>query len=36
MEYNIYNPVEIASISKLMSYLLIMENIKGGLISLVR
>lgn len=33
-EYNIYKPVEIASITKLMSYIIIMEEIEKGLISL--
>ncbi|NMB08975.1 MAG: D-alanyl-D-alanine carboxypeptidase [Tissierellia bacterium] len=33
-EYNIYKPVEIASITKLMSYLIVMEAIEKGSISL--
>lgn len=33
-EYNIYKPIEIASISKLMSYLVVMEQIEKGFISL--
>jgi D-alanyl-D-alanine carboxypeptidase (penicillin-binding protein 5/6) len=33
-EYNIYKPVEIASITKLMSYLIIMEDVQRGKISL--
>lgn len=32
-EYNVYKPVEIASISKLMSYAIVMEAIDGGDIS---
>lgn len=33
-EYNIYKPMEVASITKMMSYLIIMDNIKAGSISL--
>ncbi|MCF6460115.1 D-alanyl-D-alanine carboxypeptidase [Clostridium sp. Cult3] len=33
-EYNIYKPMEIASITKLMSYLVIMEEIEKGTISM--
>ena len=33
-EYNIIEPIEIASISKLMSYLIVMEHVERGLISL--
>lgn len=32
--YNIYNPIEIASISKLMTYILVMEHVQNGYISL--
>ncbi|SHD76052.1 D-alanyl-D-alanine carboxypeptidase family protein [Schnuerera ultunensis] len=33
-EYNIYKPIEIASISKLMSYLVVMKQVERGFISL--
>lgn len=33
-EYNIYKPIEIASITKLMSYLVIMDEVQKGSISL--